>query len=326
MTSLTHGASCLLHLLGPPLGIALCLASSPIGCFSESKHQTALRCVQAPPRFSNDGTKILFASPRTGHGDIYLANVDGTGCTQLTRDSDPETYPVFSPAGDRIAYVRTKSPWRVQHLWAMDVNGAGQTQLTDGDFVDEKPRFGADPKTVLFYRRIRIASDTIEAFPMAANLDGTGFGKREEKEIDASFISTPDGRVSLEIEGRPLRPDDWTDRLPRLWVTKDGEGQRRFLTDGGSPVLSGDGSQIFFQTEGSAASPWAVIRADGTGRRTLALPNGVKSMPSLSPDGNKLAIAITSIKEIGDFGVYVVDLVDYSVKNVDCGSVGADSR
>src|SRR3954447_21705795 len=35
------------------------------------------------PAFSPDGTRIAFASTRTGGGDIYVMNADGTGIVQL---------------------------------------------------------------------------------------------------------------------------------------------------------------------------------------------------------------------------------------------------
>jgi eukaryotic-like serine/threonine-protein kinase len=57
-------------------------------------------------RWSPDGTRIAFGSDRTGAGQVWIANADGTGLRQLTFKSENELatgFPVWSPAGDRLA-------------------------------------------------------------------------------------------------------------------------------------------------------------------------------------------------------------------------------
>jgi Tol biopolymer transport system component len=48
--------------------------------------------------WSTDGERLLFSSERTGNGDIYVMNADGTGLQRLTRskaeDRDPSWQPV----------------------------------------------------------------------------------------------------------------------------------------------------------------------------------------------------------------------------------------
>ena len=56
--------------------------------------------------FSPDGSKIAFASDRTGEGDeIWIVNSDGTGRRQVTRGvRRPEGSPRWSPDGKRLAF------------------------------------------------------------------------------------------------------------------------------------------------------------------------------------------------------------------------------
>ena len=78
------------------------------------------------PAFSPDGKKIAFASDRAvGEGvdnperdtEIFTANLDGTGLTQLTHNVEREhdNQPDFSPDGKRIAFVSDRPAARRLH-------------------------------------------------------------------------------------------------------------------------------------------------------------------------------------------------------------------
>lgn len=54
--------------------------------------------------FSPDGSQLVFRSSRGGSLELYLMNTDGSDVRQLTTDPGRENFPVFSPAGDAIAF------------------------------------------------------------------------------------------------------------------------------------------------------------------------------------------------------------------------------
>ena len=56
------------------------------------------------PKWSPDGRRIVFYSNRAGGWEAWMINVDGSGLTQLTRQSGAH-YPLWSPDGSRMAFT-----------------------------------------------------------------------------------------------------------------------------------------------------------------------------------------------------------------------------
>ena len=66
---------------------------------------------ESQPRFSPDGTEIVFVSDRSGGQNLWVLSVDGSDTTQITRGNDNlYTSPAWSPDGDYLVASRTFSP------------------------------------------------------------------------------------------------------------------------------------------------------------------------------------------------------------------------
>lgn len=63
----------------------------------------------AHPVFSPDGTKIAFASDRSGNSDIWVMNLNELGIQQITFEESTQTHPVWSPEGDKIAFASNEA-------------------------------------------------------------------------------------------------------------------------------------------------------------------------------------------------------------------------
>jgi Tol biopolymer transport system component len=103
---------------------------------------------ESRPNYSPDGSRIVFRTDRTGNGDIYVMNADGSGETQLTVDPALDGEPAFSPDGKQIAF-RSHRVNDKADIYVMNADGSAQTNLTigqtdpdgepAGQFADRRP-------------------------------------------------------------------------------------------------------------------------------------------------------------------------------------------
>jgi len=89
--------------------------------------------------WSPDGTKIAF-DPLFRGREIYLANVDGSGVTQLTHNVATDVYPAWSPDGTKIAFESDRDG--NGEIYVMNADGSGVTRLTHNATFDGAPAWG----------------------------------------------------------------------------------------------------------------------------------------------------------------------------------------
>ncbi len=66
---------------------------------------------ESQPRFSPDGSEIVFVSDRSGGQNLWVLSVDGSDTTQITRgNNNLYTSPAWSPDGEYLVASRTFSP------------------------------------------------------------------------------------------------------------------------------------------------------------------------------------------------------------------------
>ena len=103
------------------------------------------------PALSPDGTRLSFASNRTGNFEIYVTNNDGSHPVQLTSFQGKDAgSPNWSPDGKQITF--DYRPDGHSHIFAIDANGGPARQITFGDADDVLPRYSQDGQRIYFAR------------------------------------------------------------------------------------------------------------------------------------------------------------------------------
>ena len=87
--------------------------------------------------WSADGQAIVFSANRYGRYDIFKASIPDGKIERLSDDARYEVYPVFSPDGAHIYYVRLNETWTDHTIVAMTADGnEGHVIAEDVDFFD----------------------------------------------------------------------------------------------------------------------------------------------------------------------------------------------
>ncbi|MBM3228338.1 hypothetical protein FJZ20_00395, partial [Candidatus Pacearchaeota archaeon] len=117
---------------------------------------------RGPPCYSPDGEKIVFY--RTGDGEIYLMNSDGSNLENLTNHPARDALPMFLPDG-RILFVSDRANPNqipIQHdLWLMNADGSNPIRLTFEQGVEVDPMVSCDGKYLLFVHDIDMSNPQI---------------------------------------------------------------------------------------------------------------------------------------------------------------------
>lgn len=169
------------------------------------------------PSVSPDGTTLAFDATFPGEaitsgGQIYVADLDGSGLKQLTKGCSPS----WSPAGKRIAYSAYQP---TQGVWIMRSSGE------DARLID---RFGWSGQwspngRMLAYTKLQNGVWDIMIFDIVENEFFSAFGKERcpFTQISADFSWSPDSSSLLFKATRSRDPNSSVAELVTLPVLSD---------------------------------------------------------------------------------------------------------
>jgi len=122
----------------------------PIGEDSWRHYQSGGSFVTASPSLSDDEGQIVFATPISGHGDIYIADLATSTARRLTTTDACETSPYFLPGSQQLVFQREQVPCR--HIWLLDLQTGQERQLTRGRVLDDIASVSPTGKHIVIYR------------------------------------------------------------------------------------------------------------------------------------------------------------------------------
>ena len=123
-------------------------------------HQTGQ--VQTPSA-SPDGKEVAYLSDSGGHANIWVARTDGSSRRQLTFETDPTVVigiPVWSPAGDRIVFIRNDRAG--QSEWLVNPDSSGLRKFKEGA---ASAAWSGDGRWLYYQRETPGAPTCIEKMP-----------------------------------------------------------------------------------------------------------------------------------------------------------------
>jgi hypothetical protein len=101
------------------------------------------------PVFSPDGTRLAFASARSGQLDIYRLDLPTMAVTRLTTNGFDEVEPAWSPDGTKIAFTRVFGRGE-KDIVVMNPDGTGQQQITFTEGEDHDPKYSPNGLRLAF--------------------------------------------------------------------------------------------------------------------------------------------------------------------------------
>jgi TolB protein len=227
------------------------------------------------PRFSPNGSQILYTSYETGNPSIFVMDIGSGQRRQVAADAASMTFsPRFSPDGSRVVF--SMSQGGNTDLWMQDLGGGQPVRLTNAPSIETAPAFSPDGSRIVFESD---RSGTQQLYIMSA-----GGGEPTRISFGAGRYGTPvwsprgdyiaftnqnQGRFHIGV----MRVDGSEERL----LTAS------FLDEG--PTWAPNGRVIMFQREtAGAAGVVGLYSVDISGRnlRAIQTPTG-GSDPSWGP-------------------------------------------
>lgn len=170
--------------------------------------------------------------------DIYLMRADGLDPVRLTQNAGDNTGPVWSPDGERLAFVSDREGNR--EIFVMNADGSDPVNLTQNPAEDWTPAWSPDGTQLAFasYR-----DGNWEIYVMSA--DG-GNQQRLTRSPSADYAPawSPAGDTLAFVSDR-------SGNLDIYLMAPDGSDVRVLTTDEGTdqaPAWSPDGSQLLWES------------------------------------------------------------------------------
>lgn len=205
------------------------------------------------PAFSPEGSRVAFASDRSGNWDLWVMGIDGGQPVQITDGPGQEVGPSWSPDGKTLVYCSLPPNGGQWELWTTDATGGGTQRFIGYGLF---PQWSPVGDTIVYQRARQRGSRWFSIWTLEL-IDGEPRYPTEiASHADCGLILpafSPDGSqvaycavpAASRLEAGVLSPTGRAD----LWlVGVDGRGRTR-LTDGlgasFSPVWSPEG-RIYF--------------------------------------------------------------------------------
>jgi len=245
--------------------------------------------IHMAPRWSPDGTQIVFVNKDSTKFDIHTVDVETKKISVLTDDRSTNIQPVFSSSGKYIYFTSYRSGGL--NLWRMPVHHDGTKagaleQVTTGPGQDLEATISPDGK--------RLAFATLKQNAQVWTLPVNPESGRVTGEPRALISGTrEDSRGAWAPDGRRIAFNSDRSGSMNIWIANsDGSSPRQVTSGAGGdyqPNWSPDQQHIaFFSSRSGSPNLWEVNVMSGALKQLTSTPS-VDVNPFYSPDGKSIA-------------------------------------
>jgi dipeptidyl aminopeptidase/acylaminoacyl peptidase len=207
---------------------------------------------------------------------LYLGSTNGAPSFQLTQGEKSATAPAWSPDGQWIAFLSSRSD--KANIWAIGASGEAR-QITDVETGVQSFRWSPDGRHIAF----------LMADPQTEAEEEADREKRDARVVDEDF-------KMAHLHLVPVSPDKGTQKARRLT-----EGDFNVGTALGGVAFDwspGGGSIVFSHTPTPKVDDWteadvSVVDVESGTVRPLATTGAAENQPTYSPDGRWIAFAVS---------------------------------
>ncbi len=175
------------------------------------------------PRFSPDGTEVLFISDRSGAENLWTLDVATGDTTQITEGKTSNWMsPEWMPDGRYVVASKGETRLGIQKLWLGHVRGGGGAQLIE---EPENLKTGPDGRYIWFARRMGSwqYNASLPQYQLAVYDRETGETYQRSSRYGSAF------RPTISPDGRWLAYGTRFEDRPGLRLRDLGSGEERWL-------------------------------------------------------------------------------------------------
>jgi Tol biopolymer transport system component len=245
--------------------------------------------------------RVAFSDGAQDHGDIWVANPDGSGLVNVSDNTAEDANPSWSPDGLRLAFQSNREG--NFDIFSVNYDGSGLVNLTKGNATgDYLPVWSPDGTRIAFVRASSTPPFNSTVWVMNAN--GTGATQISNLTFSSDLAWSPTGnKVVFGFYDANIPPHA---KVPLLYVAGVGTGTSPIkltaqIDIGEQRASWAPGSKIAFDNASD------VITADESGANLLNITQSVghNFAPHFTHNGGK--IAFTSDRDNGHQEVWLVD-------------------